>query len=82
MIEIVRWKMFGSWTVVATIFVLFETTFSTELKFNSAVVYPGRILHAANIDRRFSPPKDKSEWRLTVTALLESAQGGVMTRGA
>jgi Family of unknown function (DUF6445) len=61
---------------------LFETTFSTELKFNSAVVYPGRILHAANIDSGFSPPKDKSEWRLTVTALLESAQGGIMTCGA
>jgi hypothetical protein len=53
--------------------VLFETIFSTELKFNSAVIYPGRILHAGNIKRQFDPPKDKSNWRLTITALLQSA---------
>jgi hypothetical protein len=53
--------------------VLFETIFSNELKFNSAIVYPGRILHAAKIEKQFNPPKDKSEWRLTVTALLHSA---------
>jgi hypothetical protein len=52
---------------------LFEAIFSNELKFNSAVIYPGRILHAGNIKRQFSPPKDKSEWRLTVTALLQTA---------
>ncbi len=52
---------------------LFENIFSNELKFNSAVIYPGRILHAADIHREFEPPKDKSDWRLTVTALLESA---------
>ena len=52
--------------------VLFEVIFSNELKFNSAIVYPGRILHAANIKRQFNPPQDKSEWRLTVTALLQS----------
>jgi len=51
---------------------LFETIYSNELKFNSAIIYPCRILHAANIKRQFSPPKDKSEWRLTVTALLQS----------
>jgi hypothetical protein len=49
---------------------LFETIFSTELKFNSAVVYPARVLHAAKIEKQFTPPKDRSEWRLTVTALL------------
>jgi hypothetical protein len=53
--------------------VLFETIFSTELKFNSAVIYPGRILHAGNIKGQFNPPKDKSDWRLTITALLQSA---------
>jgi hypothetical protein len=53
--------------------VLFEAIFSTELKFNSAVIYPGRILHAGNITRQFDPPQDKSGWRLTVTALLQSA---------
>jgi len=52
---------------------LFEAIFSNELKFNSAIIYPGRILHAGNIKRQFSPPKDKSEWRLTVTALLQTA---------
>jgi hypothetical protein len=53
--------------------VLFEAIFSTELKFNSAVIYPGGVLHAGNIARQFNPPKDKSDWRLTVTALLQSA---------
>ncbi len=52
---------------------LFEAIFTNELKFNSAIVYPSRILHAADIDRQFNPPRDKSEWRLTVTALLQSS---------
>ena len=52
---------------------LFETVFSNELKFNGAIVYPARILHAARIEKQFSSPKDRSEWRLTVTALLYSA---------
>jgi hypothetical protein len=52
--------------------VLFEAIYSNELKFNSAIVYPGGILHAGNIQKQFSPPKDKSEWRLTVTALLHA----------
>jgi hypothetical protein len=52
---------------------LFEVIFSNELKFNSAIIYPGRILHAGNIKRQFNPPKDRNEWRLTVTALLQSA---------
>jgi hypothetical protein len=52
--------------------VLFEAIFSTELKFNSAVVYPGRILHAGNIKKQFDPPKDKSDWRLTITSLLQT----------
>ena len=53
--------------------VLFEAIFSTELQFNSAVIYPGRILHAGNIKRQFDPPKNKSDWRLTITSLLQSA---------
>jgi hypothetical protein len=52
---------------------LFEAIFSTELKFNSAVVYPGRILHAGNIKKQFEAPKDKSDWRLTITSLLHTA---------
>jgi hypothetical protein len=54
---------------------LFEVVFSNELRFNSAIVYPGRVLHAANIEKLFEPPKEKSEWRLTVTALLHVSQG-------
>jgi hypothetical protein len=50
---------------------LFEVIFSSELKFNSAIVYPGRMLHAGNIERQLRRPQDKSEWRLTITALLE-----------
>jgi hypothetical protein len=52
--------------------VLFEVIFSNELKFNSGIIYPGRILHAGNIQRQFNPPQDEHEWRLTVTALLQS----------
>ncbi|GFE85511.1 DUF6445 family protein [Steroidobacter agaridevorans] len=54
--------------------VLFETVFASELKFNRAIVYPARILHAARIENPFHPPKDRSEWRLTVTALLRSSR--------
>jgi hypothetical protein len=50
--------------------VLFEAIFSNELRFNSAIVYPGSVLHAAKMGTGFTPPKDKSEWRMTVTALL------------
>ena len=49
---------------------MFETIFSNELKFNSAIVYPARTLHAAKIAKQFDPPKGKNDWRLTVTALL------------
>lgn len=49
---------------------LFETIFSAELRFNRAIVYPGRALHAGNIARGFSPPRDLTEWRLTITSLL------------
>jgi hypothetical protein len=53
--------------------VLFEAIFSNELKFNSAIIYPSRMLHAANINKQFEPPRDQSEWRLTITALLQTA---------
>jgi hypothetical protein len=51
---------------------LFERIFASELKFNRAIVYPARVLHAARIEPQFQPPQDRSEWRLTITALLES----------
>ena len=53
---------------------LFETIFSNELKFNGAVIYPSRALHAARIAKNFSPPQSPAEWRLTVTALLHLGQ--------
>jgi hypothetical protein len=52
---------------------LFETIFSNQLAFNSAIIYPGCVLHAANIERGFEPPKSSADWRLTVTSLLQSA---------
>ena len=52
---------------------LFEVIFSNELRFNSAIVYPGRVLHAGNIEKHFDGPKDKSGWRLTITALLQTS---------
>jgi hypothetical protein len=52
---------------------LFEAIFSNELEFNSAIVYPGRVLHAGNIEKHFDAPQDKSGWRLTITALLQWA---------
>lgn len=52
---------------------LFEVIFRNELSFNSAIVYPGRVLHAGNIERHFEAPKDKSRWRLTITGLLRTA---------
>ena len=51
---------------------LFETIFSVPLTFNTAIIYPGRILHAANIHREFRPPRNLSEWRLTITAALQA----------
>ena len=51
---------------------LFEVIFSNELQFNSAIIYPSRMLHAANITKQFESPQDQSEWRLTVTALLQT----------
>ncbi|MEP7246027.1 MAG: DUF6445 family protein [Gammaproteobacteria bacterium] len=53
--------------------VLFEAIFENELKFNSAIVYPARALHAAKIEKEFERPRDKDGWRLTVTALLHAA---------
>jgi hypothetical protein len=49
---------------------LFERIYSAALRFNSAIVYPGRMLHAGNIPPVFTAPLSKDEWRLTVTSLL------------
>lgn len=49
---------------------LFERIFSMPLQFNSAIVYPGRMLHAANIPSVFTSPQSRDEWRLTITSLF------------
>jgi hypothetical protein len=51
---------------------LFETIFSVPLTFNTIIIYPGRLLHAANIQRRFGPPREPREWRLTITSALQA----------
>lgn len=56
---------------------LYEVIYSNELKFNSAIVYPGRVLHAGNIPPTFTPPKSKDEWRLTVTSVLRASAGAL-----
>jgi Family of unknown function (DUF6445) len=52
---------------------LFEAIYSCPLRFNRAIVYPGRALHAANIPRGFTPPREQGEWRLTITTLLHTS---------
>lgn len=51
---------------------LFESIFSNESKFNSAIIYPARVLHAAKIEKQFKPPQQRNDWRLTITALLQA----------
>lgn len=55
---------------------LYEVIYSNELKFNSAIVYPGRILHAGNIPPTFTPPRSRDEWRLTVTLVGRERAAG------
>jgi Family of unknown function (DUF6445) len=53
---------------------LFEVIFRAPLRFNRAILYPGRALHAGNIEKGFSPPRDPGQWRLTITSLLHIAE--------
>src|SRR6267142_2881372 len=52
---------------------LFERTHSVDSKFNRIVVYSGNVLHAADIDGSLFSGNDNSQWRLTVTSLINSA---------
>jgi hypothetical protein len=61
---------------------LYEVIFCNELKFNGAIIYPGRILHAGNIPPTFTAPKSKDEWRLTVTSVLQACAGKAQAAGA
>lgn len=60
---------------------LFEAIYSCPLQLNRAIVYPCRALHAANIPRGFTPPRNQGEWRLTVTTLLHTAAIDHQERG-
>lgn len=61
---------------------LYELIYSNELKFNGAIIYPGRVLHAGNIPPTFTSPKGKDEWRLTVTSVLQATAGTARAAGA
>jgi Family of unknown function (DUF6445) len=51
---------------------LFERTHSVDSAFNRIVIYSGNVLHAADIDGSLFNGNDKSQWRLTVTSLINS----------
>jgi hypothetical protein len=51
---------------------LFERTHSVDSVFNRIVIYPGNVLHAADIDGSLVNGNDESRWRLTVTSLTNS----------
>ncbi len=52
---------------------LFEAIFSAELRFNRAVIYPGQDSPRGKYPKTVRAAQDQSEWRLTVTALLQAA---------
>jgi hypothetical protein len=51
---------------------LFERTHSVDSVFNRMVIYSGNVLHAADIDGSLFDGNDNSQWRLTVTSLLNT----------
>src|ERR1700726_1733686 len=51
---------------------LFERTHSVDSAFNRIVIYPGNVLHAADIDGSLFSGNDNSQWRLTVSSLINS----------
>jgi Family of unknown function (DUF6445) len=51
---------------------LFERTHSVDSAFNRIVIYSGNVLHAADIDGSLINGNDNSQWRLTVTSLINS----------
>jgi hypothetical protein len=50
--------------------VLFERTHSVDSAFNRIVIYSGNVLHAADIDGSLIDGNDNSQWRLTVSSLI------------
>jgi Family of unknown function (DUF6445) len=51
---------------------LFERTHSVNSAFNRIIIYSGNVLHAADIDVSLFNGNDNSQWRLTVTSLINS----------
>lgn len=51
---------------------LFERIHSVESVFNRIVIYSGNVLHAADIDGSLFDGSDISQWRLTVTSLVNT----------
>jgi Family of unknown function (DUF6445) len=51
---------------------LFERTHSVDSAFNRIVIYSGNVLHAADIDGGLVNGNDNSQWRLTVSSLINS----------
>jgi hypothetical protein len=50
----------------------FERTHSVDSAFNRIVIYSGNVLHAADIDGSLFNGNDNSQWRLTVSSLINS----------
>jgi Family of unknown function (DUF6445) len=55
----------------------FERMHSVDSAFNRIVIYSGNVLHAGDIDGRLFNGNDNSQWRLTVTSLINT-QGGTV----
>ena len=51
---------------------LFERTHSVDSAFNRIVIYSGNVLHAADIDGSLFDGNDHTQWRLTVSSLINS----------
>ncbi|MEA3132500.1 MAG: hypothetical protein QOG17_346 [Gammaproteobacteria bacterium] len=51
---------------------LFERTHSVDSVFNRIVIYSGNVLHAADIDGSLFNGSDNSQWRLTISSLINS----------
>jgi hypothetical protein len=51
---------------------LFERTHSVDSAFNRIVIYSGNVLHAADIDGSLFDGNNISQWRLTVSSLINS----------
>jgi hypothetical protein len=51
---------------------LFERTHSVDSAFNRIVIYSGNVLHAADIDGNLFSGNECSQWRLTISSLINS----------